>query len=65
MTPITGNQVRALRHRLMLNQDDFAARLGVSVSSVQKWERTGDAEIPIRTWAARRALTHLMQETDR
>lgn len=64
MTPITGNDVRALRYRLMLNQEDFAARLGVSISSVQKWERSGDQELPLR-WAARRALTHLMQETDR
>ncbi len=31
--------VKQLRHRLRLTQEQFAAYLGASVSSVRRWER--------------------------
>lgn len=34
----TGKRVRALRKRLGLTQIEFAAKLGVSFASVNRWE---------------------------
>ena len=35
---MNGQQIKALRFRLGLTQEDFAAKIGVSVSTVQRWE---------------------------
>lgn len=51
--------IRDLRARLEMNQEELARRLGVSVSSVQKWE-TG-ARTPVGLYA--RALDSLDEST--
>jgi len=42
---MTGDQLKAWRKRLTLNQNDAAAELGVSRRSIQGWETEG-REIP-------------------
>jgi len=38
---LTAEEVRAFRRMLGLDQEKFAALLGVSLSSVENWERKG------------------------
>jgi DNA-binding transcriptional regulator YiaG len=38
---MTGAEIRALRKHLSENQTTFAARLGVHITTVSRWERGG------------------------
>jgi len=51
-------KVRELRRRKKLTQEDMAREMGVSLSTVQRWESKGCQ--PIRL--ARRELRRLLQE---
>ncbi len=53
-------KVRALRQRMSWSQEDLAREVGVSLSTVQRWE-TKDSK-PIRL--ARLKLEELWQETE-
>jgi len=44
---ITGNDVRALRTVLSLSASALAAVLGVSLSTVYRWEARGDLPVPM------------------
>ena len=44
---ITGNDVRALRTALGLSASALAAVLGVSLSTVYRWEGRGDLPVPM------------------
>jgi len=45
---MNGLQVGRARERLELSQDDFAAMLGISQSTVSRWEKKPDSNIPKR-----------------
>ena len=51
-------KVRALRKKMGWTQEDLAREIGVSLSTVQRWEKKGGK--PIRL--ARRELNRLFQE---
>jgi len=55
MTPETGNAIFKLRMRLSLTQEQFAYRLGVTVSTVSRWECGHRAPSPL----AAKALAYL------
>lgn len=56
---ITGQEIRSVRNRLGLTQEEFAARIGVTFSTVNRWEN-GHAK-PSRL--AARALRSLLPPT--
>jgi transcriptional regulator with XRE-family HTH domain len=58
--PVTGDALRRLRRRLGLTQVKLAERVGVTVTSVARWER---GERPISEPAALRA--RLLAEAER
>ena len=51
-------KVRALRHKKRWTQEDMARQVGVSLSTVQRWERRGGEP----TRLARRELTKLFKD---
>lgn len=53
-------QIKQLRQRLGISQEDFARRLGVTLSSVQRWEagKGGPSKM------AQRLLNALQEEVD-
>lgn len=51
-------KVRALRRKMGWTQEDLAQKIGVSLSTIQRWESKGGR--PIRL--ARRELERLFQE---
>lgn len=55
-----GNELRALRRRLGLTQEDLAARLGVCVGSVNRWELGRVPPSPL----AMRAIERLAAKAD-
>ncbi len=60
MYPVTGDEVRRIRKRLGLTQAQLAERLGVTASSVARWEQ---GVMGIRETAAR--LLRLLERTER
>jgi transcriptional regulator with XRE-family HTH domain len=42
LSPVAGNNLKAIRKRAKLTQGDIAERLGVSVPQVSRWEAGGD-----------------------
>lgn len=59
MSEYTPERIKALRRRAGMSQEAFAAALGVTVSTVTKWE--GDRARP-RTLAALRALRDMERQ---
>jgi transcriptional regulator with XRE-family HTH domain len=57
---MTPRQLRAIRHRLGLTQDQLADQIGVAANTVARWER---GEMNMRTPTAR-LITMLAQNTD-
>jgi len=53
-------RVKVLRHKMNWSQEDLARRIGVSLSTVQRWETKGGK--PIRL--ARMKLERLLQRSD-
>lgn len=41
-----GNEIRKLREKLKLTQDEFGDRLGVTLGTVSRWE--GDKQTPTK-----------------
>ncbi len=60
MPPMTGSEVRRIRKRLGLTQAQLAERVGVTASSVARWEQ---GVLGIRESAAR--LLRLLAKADR
>lgn len=46
-TPLVAEMVRETRHRLGLTQQQFAAKLGVSYQSVNRWENRRTKPLPM------------------
>ena len=55
---MNGNQIRNLRQRLGLTQEEFAHRLGVTLCTVNRWEN--NKSVPSRL--ALRQLEHFSTE---
>lgn len=54
-TPFQGQEIRFLRHRLRMTQDDLAGTIGVDKQTVGRWERDeiqipGTSERMLRTY---------------
>ncbi len=56
--PTLAELVRETRHRLELSQTKFAATLGVSFQSVNRWENGRTKPLPI----ALKQIEHLLQQ---
>ena len=56
---MTPNQIRTLRKRLNLTQEQFAAKVGVASNTVARWER---GEIGMKATTGR--LIELLLNTD-
>jgi len=54
-------QIKELRHRLNLTQEQFAARVGVTFTTVNRWESGKSTPSPL----AMRQIEKLMGRTDR
>ena len=53
---ISGETVKAIRKRLNFTQQDFAEALGVTVSTVYKWETKFEEFIPRKYWSKVKTL---------
>jgi putative transcriptional regulator len=58
---MTGKEIKSLRFRLGLTQEKFAQELGVTVSSVARWERGIRSPSPLAEKALQNLAHRLLQ----
>jgi putative transcriptional regulator len=56
---VTGRMIKELRVTLGLTQEQFASRLGVTVSTVNRWENNKGSPSPL----AKRRIKDILHET--
>jgi putative transcriptional regulator len=58
---MTGKEIKSLRFRLGLTQEKFAQKLGVTVSSVVRWENNKRSPSPLAEKALQDLMHRLLQ----